>query len=274
MSGFRVRDKAAIVTGAARGIGRASATALAREGAKVLLADLDGEGAKAAAEAIRAQGGEALGTQVDVGDESAVEAMVAAAVEAFGGLHVLHNNAALTGAEDFAKDASITEMTVEAWDRFLAIDLRSVMLGCKHAIPHMLEGGGGSIINTSSNQSLAGDCQGFAYAAAKGGVNSLTITVATAYGKDGIRCNAITPALILTDTAKAICPPEVVEIHEQNNLVPRVGQPEDIAQLVVYLASDESSFITGQILRVDGGQLAHLPAYAQMREAALTTTRR
>jgi NAD(P)-dependent dehydrogenase (short-subunit alcohol dehydrogenase family) len=200
--------------------------------------------------------------------------MIKTTINTYGALHVLHNNAALTSASDFIKDTSIIDMETAIWDRYLQINLRGAMLGCKHAIPKMLKSGGGSIINTSSNQSIAGDSQGFAYASAKGGINSLTITIATAYGKQGIRCNAISPGLIMSERAIEAVPAEAVSINEQSNLVPRVGRPEDIAHMAVYLASDESSFITGQIMKVDGGQLAHLPHFAQMNAMGITTTKR
>ncbi len=270
----RVAGKVAIVTGSGNGIGKATVMALAREGAQTVIADLDIDAAQAVAELINSNGGQALALRVDVGEESSIAAMVETTIKSYGRLDILHNNAALTSADDFAKDASLIDMETAIWDHYLAINLRGAMLGCKYAIPEMLKGGGGSIINTSSNQSLAGDSQGFAYAAAKGGINSLTVTIATAYGKQGIRCNAISPGLIMSERAIAGVPAEAAAINEQSNLVPRLGQPEDIANMALYLASDESSFVTGQILNVDGGQLAHLPHFAQMNAMGVTTTKR
>lgn len=270
----RVADKVAIITGSGNGIGKATVLALAREGARVVIADIDLDAAQSVADLVNGDGGQAMAIQVDIGEESSIAAMIETTISTYGSLDILHNNAALTSAADFVKDASIIDMETAIWDRYLQINLRGAMLGCKYAIPAMLKNGGGSIINTSSNQSLAGDSQGFAYAAAKGGINSLTVTIATAYGKQGIRCNAISPGLIMSERAIAGVPEEAAAINEQSNLVPRLGQPEDIANMALYLASDESSFVTGQILKVDGGQLAHLPHFAQMNALGVTTTKR
>lgn len=269
----RVADKVAIVTGAASGIGQVTAQLLAREGARVVVADLDEDGAQAVAEGIRADGGEALAQRVDVGDEAAVHAMVARAVEAYGAVHILHNNAALTAPGQHALDTGITGMDVATWERSMTVNLRGAMLGCKHAIPAMLAAGGGAIVNMSSNQSLSGDLTQPAYAASKAGVNQLTRTVATQYGRDGIRCNAICPGLIRTGGSEAAVSPEIFAMIEAHNLVPRTGRPEDIAWTVLFLASDEAAFITGQVLSVDGGQLAHLPHYADLLRTTSTTTR-
>jgi NAD(P)-dependent dehydrogenase (short-subunit alcohol dehydrogenase family) len=270
----RMKGKVAIVTGAASGIGRATAELLAREGARVVLADRDEAGARKAAAEIERAGGEALAQWVDIGEEEPIRAMVEAAVSRFGALHVLHNNAALTDATAHAADQSVVGMEVAAWDRAMAVNLRGAMLGCKHAIPQMIRCGGGSIVNTSSNQALSGDLSQSAYAAAKAGVLQLTRSVATAYGRQGIRCNAVSPGIVRTPGMLAACPPEIIREIERHNLVPRIGEPEDIARAVLFLASDESSFITGQVLCVDGGQLAHLPHYAFMVQAGLTTTHR
>jgi NAD(P)-dependent dehydrogenase (short-subunit alcohol dehydrogenase family) len=139
------------------------------------------------------------------------------------------------------------------------------MLGCKHAVPRMIASGGGSIINTSSNAALAGDLSLTAYAAAKGGINTLTLSVATAFGKQGVRCNTVSPAHIASPSLAANVAPAVADALLQQCLVARLGTPQDIANAVLFLASDESSFITGQVLRVDGGALSHLPYVAQRR---------
>jgi NAD(P)-dependent dehydrogenase (short-subunit alcohol dehydrogenase family) len=268
----RVSGKVAIVTGAASGIGRATALLLAREGARVVAADRDAPGAEAVATEIRAGGGEALAQRADVSSEEQVAALVAAAVGRFGALHVLHNNAALTDAAAMGADLSLVGMRLDDWERSLAVNLRGAMLCSKHAIPEMIRAGGGSIVNTSSNQALSGDMTQFAYAAAKAGVNQLTRSIATAYGRQGIRANTVSPGLIRTPASLRSCSPEVFALIEASNLVPRVGEPEDVAWAVLFLASDESSFVTGQVLCVDGGQLAHLPHYASLRQAGATTT--
>jgi NAD(P)-dependent dehydrogenase (short-subunit alcohol dehydrogenase family) len=268
----RVQGKVAIVTGAASGIGRASAELLAREGAAVGVADLNGAGAKEVADAINAGGGRAIPVEVDIASEESVAAMVAATVEAFGGLHILFNNAADTSLHMMLHDGPVHTMAVEIWDHALAVDLRGTMLGCKHAIPHMLEAGTGSIVNTSSNQGLSGDMSQSAYAAAKAGVNQLTMTVATTYGAQGIRCNAVSPGMIRTPAAERACPPEMFDEIAKHSLVPRIGVPEDLANTVLFLASDESAYITGHVIKVDGGQLAHLPHYAFLMSSGQATT--
>ena len=268
----RVQDKVAIVTGAASGIGRATVELLAREGAAVAVADLNGAGAKEVADGIGAAGGRAIAVEVDVKSEESVAAMVAATVEAFGGLHVLFNNAADTSLHMMLHDGPVHTMAVEIWDHALAVDLRGAMLGCKHAIPHMIQAGTGSIINTSSNQGLSGDMSQTAYAAAKAGVNQLSMSVATTYGRQGIRCNAVSPGMIRTPAAERACPPEMFDEIARHSLVPRIGEPEDLANTVLFLASDESAYITGHVIRVDGGQLAHLPHYAFLTSSGQATT--
>jgi NAD(P)-dependent dehydrogenase (short-subunit alcohol dehydrogenase family) len=263
MRSGKLAGRVAIVTGAASGIGRATALVLAAEGAAVVVADLVGEGAERVAREIGAAGGRALAQQTDVADEGSVAAMVEAAVKSFGGLDVLHNNAAATDPALLAGDLDITAMEVAIWDRTLAVNLRGPMLGCKHAIPRMLERGGGSIINTSSASALVGDPVRTAYGISKAGLDSLTRYVATQYGKRGIRCNSIAPGVVATPALAANVPPEMIAIYERSHLTPRLGRPEDIAAAVVFLASDDAAFITGQTLSVDGGLLAHHPAFGE-----------
>jgi NAD(P)-dependent dehydrogenase (short-subunit alcohol dehydrogenase family) len=269
----RVSGKVAIVTGSASGIGRVSAETLAREGARVVIADIDSEGAQAVADSIVEEGGQAIAIHVDVGEESQIISMIGATMQAFGALHVLHNNAAITSPDHQRRDGNLLDLDVEVWDETLRIDLRGPMLGCKHAIPRMIESGGGSIINTTSNSALAGDLSLTAYAAAKGGLNTLTLSVATAFGKQGIRCNAVSPAHIESPSLASNVPAEVVEMLRSQCLTPDLGKPQDVANLVLFLASEESSFVTGQILRVDGGALSHLAHVAQLRDSGRTTNR-
>lgn len=264
----RLDGKIGIVTGAASGIGRATAHALAREGASVVVADIDAEGAASVADAISASGADAIAQRVDVSDEVDVAAMIAAAVDAFGGLDILHNNAAAIGGKGAGADRDVASIDVDVWDRTMAVNLRGVMLGCKHALPPMLARGGGSIINTSSGSAERGDLMLSAYAASKGGVNTLTFYVAAQYGKQGVRCNAIAPGLILTHPKENFGGEAYVAMLEEHHLTPRVGEADDIANAVVFLASDEASFITGQILRVDGGILSHAPPIADIRRMA------
>ena len=257
--------RVAIVTGAASGIGRATAVALASAGASVVVADVNAEGAGRVADELADRGLIASGYAADMGDEDAVEEMVRHAVSTYGRLDILHNNAADTNADLQGRDLAIVDLDIAVWDRTMQINLRGPMLGCKHAIPRMIEQGGGSIINTSSASGLTGDSSRAAYGASKAGLQSLTQSVATQYGKQGIRCNAIAPGVIRTPALEANVPPEAIEVYLANTLTPRLGLPEDIAAAVVFLASDAASFITGQILSVDGGLLAHHPAVSELR---------
>jgi NAD(P)-dependent dehydrogenase (short-subunit alcohol dehydrogenase family) len=271
MDAMRLEGKSAIVTGAAGALGSAAAQALAREGASVLVADIDLAGADRVAETIRDSGGVGVACRVDVALEGDIRSMVGTAVETFGGLDVLLNNAGLVGLEH---KVDLLSLDVELWDRVLGVNLRSVMLGCKHAVPAMRARGGGSIINTSSDSSLGGDTVNYAYASAKAGVNTLTRYVATSYGRDGIRCNAIAPGIHLrTEDREAIAReggPRArrFERFEEHCLVPRLGTPEDIANMVVFLASDESSYVTAQLIQVDGGLVGQLPHVTDERRDA------
>ncbi|MBK7948082.1 MAG: SDR family oxidoreductase [Deltaproteobacteria bacterium] len=269
----RVEGKVAIITGAASGIGRVTAETLAREGARIALVDLDLEGARAVAAGIESLGGEAIALRADVSAESEIRSAIEATVARFGGLDFLHNNAAITSPDHQRRDGSLLDLDVEIWDATMAVDLRGAMLGCKHAVPHMIRRGGGSIVNTTSNSSLAGDLTLNAYAAAKAGLNALSLSVATAFGKQGVRCNAVSPGLIAGPSFAKVVPPEVQEMLLAEALTPRLGTPQDVANLVLFLASDESAHITGQILRCDGGALSHLPHVSKLRASGKTTNR-
>jgi NAD(P)-dependent dehydrogenase (short-subunit alcohol dehydrogenase family) len=270
--GNRVAGKVAIVTGAASGIGQATAELLASEGASVVVADLDGAGAERVAAGIRAAGGRAVGQPTDVSNEEQIRRMIQRAVDEFGGLHILHNNAAMTASREHAHDMDLLTMTVEYWDRSFSVNLRGAMLAAKHGIPVMIAGGGGAIVNTSSNQSLGGDLSQFAYSAAKAGVNALTRSIATTYGRRGIRCNTVSPGHIATASSTASVSKEMSDAIILNNLIPRAGRAEDLAHAVLYLVSDEASFVTGQLISIDGGQMAHLPHYSYLITTGSRTT--
>ncbi|OCC25726.1 short-chain dehydrogenase [Croceicoccus estronivorus] len=256
-------EKVAMVTGGASGIGRATSLAMARAGAAVVVADLDGTGAERVADEIVAQGYRATGVRMDASKEADIKAAIEAAVDRFGGLDILHNNAAASSPSLMNRDCDIVSMDAEVWDEAFAVNLRGPMLGCKYAIPEMLKRGGGAIINTSSASGLAGDLARPAYGASKGGLNTLTRYVATLYGKQNIRCNAIAPGVIQTPALAANISREEIEIYERSHLTPSLGRPEDIASVAVFLASPAAAFVTGQIISVDGGLLIHHPAYAE-----------
>jgi NAD(P)-dependent dehydrogenase (short-subunit alcohol dehydrogenase family) len=263
----RLDGKVAIVTGAkiapaGGNIGSATAAAMAHEGAAVVVADLDGAGAELAAAQIRGAGGHARAVEVDISDEPAVERMVATALDAFGGLDVLVNNAAYVDAAD--RDP--LTMDVAVWDRIFAVNARGTMLGCKHAVAAMLERGGGSIVNVISTQALGGHVTRTAYAASKGAIDVLTKYVASIYGKRRIRCNALAPGLTMSALAKESVPEPVRAIHLRHTLGPRVAEPDDIASCAVFLASDEAAMVNGVVLVTDGGLSSARPFTADLAE--------
>jgi NAD(P)-dependent dehydrogenase (short-subunit alcohol dehydrogenase family) len=256
----RFAGKVAIVTGGGGGIGAATTQRLVAEGATVVVADIDLDAARAVADAA---GPSAHAVAFDAGDPASVQRMVDDAVAAHGRLDVLHNNAALTGQ---AGDRDVAEVDFDLWDRIMAVNLRGYVAGCRFAIPHMIASGGGAIVQTSSGSGLAGDLVRTAYGASKAAVISLTQSVATQYGPQGIRCNAIAPGIVLTDAARRNAP-QLVELLGRHALTTRLGSAEDIAALVCFLASDEAGYISGQVISCDGGAFAHVPQYADLRAA-------
>lgn len=263
MSQMRVANKVALITGGASGIGLSAATLLAKEGAKVMIGDFNIEGAKQAAAQITASGGEAQAVFLDAGDETSIKAAVEATVEAFGKLTVLFNNVGLTNLQ---KDVDVVNMDLAEWDRLMNVNLKSVLLGARFAIPYMQQAGGGSIINTASMAGFAGDNVRSAYGSSKAAVVNLTRYIAAQYGKDNIRCNGVAPGLILTPAAKNNMPQEMLEIFGKYNALPYHGEADDIGYAVVYLASDESKFMTGQTLQIEGGHYMKNPTIADIEE--------
>lgn len=247
----------AIVTGSGANIGEAIVSAMAAEGAAVVVADINIDGANKVAADINSQGGQALAHHVDLLDESSVKALIEATVSRFGRIDILHNNAADTRPAQLAADAAITDLDTSIWDSAFDVNARGVMLMTKHCIPEMLKIGGGSIINTSSGISILGDVFTPAYAASKGAVNSFTRNTAAQYGKHNIRCNAILPGSIMTPLSRSFLTEEHRDMLKKHTLLPRLGEPKDIAKAAVFLASDDSSFVTGQLFCVDGGACMH-----------------
>jgi len=254
-------EKVAIVTGAGGGIGRPTALLLAASGARVVVADINMSAAAETAARIERSGASALAVRVDITKESEIAAMIAATVERFGGLDVLVNNAALGSPNDH----DILSMSGDTWDQVVGGNSRGTMTCCKHALPELFKRGGGAIVNIASGAALAGQLTQAAYNASKAAVISLTQSVATMYGQQGVRCNAIAPGLILHERLAAAFPPAYVQMDKNNVLTPWQGTPEDIANAVLFLASDMSRFITGHVLPVDGGLLMHSPYYAEIR---------
>jgi len=256
----RLEGKIAIVTGGGGGIGSAVARRIVSEGGKVAIADVFEDGAKAAADPL---GDAALAVQFDAADPASIEAMVQATVDHFGGLDILHNNAAMTDPAKHPLDTTPVDIPIEIWDEIIDINLRGYLLGCKYAIPHMIARGGGSIINTASNSGVAGDLARVAYGASKGGIITLSKYVATQYGKQNIRCNSVSPGVVLTAALEATVP-GLKEVIQRHILTPEFGTPDDIAALVAFLASEESRYITGENISISGGGLSHQPHYADL----------
>ena len=248
----RVEGKVAIVTGAGSGIGEATARLLAREGASVVIADLNG--AEAARVASELDG--AVAVKVDVSDEPDVVRMVETAVESFGGLDVLHNNP--TDSSLNAVDTDIVTLDMAIFDRLVAVNLKGAFMGCKHAIPHMLVRGGGSIVNTASVDGFVGRGVRAAYGASKAGIVLLTKSVASQYGTWGIRCNAVAPGLTLTPGAVSNATPEYIDAALALYPMPRLCAPEDVANAVLFLASDDAAYINAATLMVDGGATVYM----------------
>jgi NAD(P)-dependent dehydrogenase (short-subunit alcohol dehydrogenase family) len=258
----RLDGKIAVITGAASGIGRGTALRVAAEGARTVVADLDAAGAKRVADEIASAGGEASVVQVDMGENDSVREMVRAAVSTYGGLDILHNNAAATRLAA-TRDLPVSTADPDVWDETMRVNLRGAMVAIQAAVPHMIARGGGSVINTASGAGLTGDLRNPAYGASKAALVSLTRYVATEFGRQGIRCNAISPGFIVIPEKPGRAAVEATMLRHQ--LTPRLGRPEDIAALVVFLASDEAAYITGQNICVDGGMLAHQPFVADFQ---------
>lgn len=246
----RVEGKVAFISGGASGIGLSGAKLLAKEGAKVVIGDFNEEGAKKAAEEINNSGGEASGIFLDAGDQQSIEDGIKFTVEKYGTITVLVNNVGLTNLQ---KDLDVVNMDLDEWDRLMNVNVKSVLLGARFAIPHMKEAGGGSIINIASMSAFASDVIRSAYGSSKAAVVHLTKYIATQYGKDNIRCNAIAPGLILTPAAENNMPEELRDIFLKFNALPYHGEADDIGNPIVFFASDEAKFITGQTLQVEGG---------------------
>jgi NAD(P)-dependent dehydrogenase (short-subunit alcohol dehydrogenase family) len=248
----RFAGKAIIVTGAGSGIGRQTSMQFASEGGRVVIADIDADGAEATADAIRQSGGQACVSVTDVSNAAAVATMVECAIDNYGRLDVLHNNAYWAPL-----NTTLTETSDEQWERTIGVTLTGVFLGCRYALPHMMAAGSGVIVNTASTAAHIAGPAFAAYIAAKGGVLALTRSVAVDYGKYGIRCNAVSPGLIRTAATEPVfANPDHVGPMMDRIRVGRPGEPSDIANAVLFLASDESAFMTGQPLVVDGGRVA------------------
>ncbi len=252
---MRLAGKVSVITGAGSGIGQAAAVLFAQEGAKVVVADIKRDAAAETARMIRGSGGEATAVEVDVTDGPAVQRMFHETVRIYRRLDVLVNNAG------FGFAATVEQTDEADWDRLMAVNLKGVFLGCKYGIPIMREGGGGAIVNTASTLAIVGVGSRAAYCASKGGVAALTRAMALDHVCDNIRVNCVAPGTIETPYfteifAKSPDPVGLRKTLEDRQAMQRLGKPEEVAHAMLYLASDESSFVTGSMLVVDGGWTA------------------
>jgi NAD(P)-dependent dehydrogenase (short-subunit alcohol dehydrogenase family) len=256
----RHQNRIAIVTGAAGGIGAASARRLADDGAIVVLADIAETGALAVTIP------NAVAMRVDLTNEDSVTTLVAAVHDRFGRIDILHNNAAIQNDAQRQKDLDVVTLDTAAWDMAMAVNVRGAMLMSKYVIPHMIAGGGGSIIHSASGFGVQGEATLTAYGASKAALIQLNRMIATQYGKQNIRSNCMVIGFVLTPLAIESTPDLVKDILLSHHLTPELGQPEDIANLVAFLASDQSKFITGAAIPIDGGVTAHQPSYADFQK--------
>lgn len=264
----RLKDKVAIVTGSTSGIGIGIANLFAAEGAKVVICGRREAKGQEVVDAIVKAGGEASYHFMDITDTDSIEKLFADTAEKYGKIDVLVNNAANVAL----KDGRVDELTLEMWDSIFHSDMRGTFYATKCVLPYMQKNeNGGSIINIGSMASCGGDLGSTAYACAKAGVDMLTQYTALQYGKQNIRCNCVRPGLIVTPQNDANVPQVLKDIFTSNIMVNRYGCPEDIGHMCVYLASDESSYFTGQVVTVDGGLNAHTPTVAQFKQLSSRT---
>lgn len=259
----RLRDKIAVVTGSTSGIGLGIAKLFADEGATVVICGRRERKGRFIADSIRKKGGQAVFHYMDVTKPETVSALFEDIGQKYGRIDVLVNNAANVGLPD----GSVEQVSPEMWDDIFNSDLKGTFLAIKAVLPYM-RAGGGSIVNIGSMASTGGDLGATAYSCAKAGVDMLSKSVALQYGRENIRCNCVRPGLIVTPQNEAYVPQLQKDIFLDNIEVNRYGRPEDIAYMCLYLASDESSYVTGQVLDVDGGLNSHVATSTQFRKAA------
>jgi NAD(P)-dependent dehydrogenase (short-subunit alcohol dehydrogenase family) len=250
-------QKVFVVAGGATGIGAETARQLVAAGARVVVGDINEAGGRRTVEAIGGSGEQAPAHFVhfDISDEDSVKALIGAVLDTYGRLDGLFSNAADLRPAVLSSDSDIVAMDVETWHHSLAVDLTGFFYTARHALPHLLEAGGGPIVVTSSAAAFHGGSTRPAYATSKAGLGALVRHIASRWGKEGIRCNAVAPGLVLSDELRPQVPAERQQGYLASQLLGRLGEPRDIASMVTFLLSDQAAWITGQVIGVDGGMV-------------------
>jgi NAD(P)-dependent dehydrogenase (short-subunit alcohol dehydrogenase family) len=247
-------DQVAVIVGGASGLGSATARRLGAEGCHVAVGDIAMDGAQRTADAIKDAGGQASAFTCDLSDPASIQALFAKAVDHFGGVDTTFN----VGADmsTLSADTDVVDIDLDVWDRVMSVNLRGYVCAMKHAIPLMLERGGGAIVNMSSTAAFQGEPARPAYATAKAGIGALTRHVASRWGKEGIRCNAVAPGFTATETIRSAPQwPDLEAAALKRMHSPRVGEPCDVASMVAFLLSDEGAWVNGQVINIDGGTI-------------------
>lgn len=257
---IRLDGKVALITGGAGGIGGSTARLMTARGARVAIADI----ALDRAEALASELPGAIAFALDLEREASIETMVASTLKHFGRLDILHNNAALLDPALAPLDGDVEHMPTELWDRVMAVNLRGTMIASRTALPHLRETRG-NIVNTVSNLALQGHMIQAAYSSSKAALIQLTRAIAASHGKQGVRCNAVAPGMTMTPALKGAFPPPLREAVEDETLLEQLGEPDDIAEAVAFLASDAARNITGELLVCDGGCASHVPGISRFR---------
>jgi NAD(P)-dependent dehydrogenase (short-subunit alcohol dehydrogenase family) len=257
---IRLDGKVAVITGGAGGIGAATARLMTARGARVVVADI----AFAAAQTLAGELPGALAAELDLEHQSSIKAMIASVVSHYGQIDILINNAALLGPDIAQRDGNIEDMDTDLWDRTYRVNVRGTMIACREALPH-LRATHGNIVNTVSNLALQGHLIQAAYSSSKAAIIQMTRAIAASHGKAGIRCNAVAPGMTMTPALKEAFPPPLRQLVEDETLRDQLGEPEDIAEAIAFLASPAARNITGHVLVSDGGCASHVPGLAGFR---------
>ncbi|MDO6964666.1 SDR family NAD(P)-dependent oxidoreductase [Rhizobium alvei] len=260
-----LENQVAIITGAGGGLGSATARLMAARGAKVVLADYILVAARSVEAELAATGATALAIQFDLGDEASIKRMVAETIDRFGRIDILHNNAADLSPEVGQNDHDILHMDTALWDRVFRVNVRGTMIASREVLPHMLAQGRGAIVTMTSSLALQGHIVQNAYSTSKAALIQLVRNIAAAHGPDGIRANSVAPGLTLTPAVRRVFPEAVRTLVEKETLRDQMGEPDDLAELVAFLASDAARNINGELIVCDGGLTSHVPDIAGYR---------